>query len=62
MLKKGFILVTTLLVVSIIVVLVFSELTYLQVINGQVKVYYATVKKYNAQKSELAYQQWLASK
>jgi hypothetical protein len=62
MFKRGFILVTVLLMISIMSVLAFSELTYLQVINGQVKAYYTMVKKYNAQKSELAYQQWLAKK
>lgn len=62
MLKRGFILVTVLLIISIMGVLAFSELIYLQVINGQVTAYYAMVKKYNAQKSELAYQQWLGSK
>lgn len=60
--RKGFILVTSLLILLLVSFLAFDQFVYLQAIGRQLNGYYKFVQAQNAQKSELAYQQWLSKK
>lgn len=60
--RKGFILVTSLLILLLVSFLAFNQFAYLQAIGRQLNGYYKFVQAQNSQKSELAYQQWLSKK
>jgi len=60
MFRKGFILVTVLLVLSLVVFLAFNQLLYLQTIDKKNRDYQRTIQIYNQTKSQLAYQKWLS--
>lgn len=60
MLKKGFVLVTSLIVISSVAVLVLMQATYLQALERKLTGYYKIIQQYNNTKSERAYQDWVS--